>query len=407
MSGLMRVAITHTRYTNQGGVERYIWDLVKRLLEAGHEVHFFCHFHDANVDPRVHVHRVPNRWKHIRFMKVWSYDRWVTNHVRRADWDVVHGFSKSSEQDIYTDGSGCLLDYQEYSIAEKHGTGLAAALRRASLHQKQVLAVEERRFTRGNFAKIVTMSDLAAKQIKQRYGLSDDEVVTIYNGIDIARFHPGLRAQHSAAYRERIAVSPGCFLVLCIGNDYIRKGVPTLIEAARLIKEQGGLPGGRPLRIAVIGKEKQKVEQRLSEECKAKGVYDQVKLYGPSDLVERWMGAADVFALPSRFDAFGNVVLEAMAAAVPVVVSARAGAAEVVEEGTTGFVLQDPDDAATLARHLVALAGDEARRAAMGTAARAAAERYSWDQHFTKMLALYEQVAAAKKAPKTAGPAAR
>jgi UDP-glucose:(heptosyl)LPS alpha-1,3-glucosyltransferase len=393
----MKVAITHTRYTAKGGVERYAWDLVKRLLDAGHEVHYFCHFWDDQVDPRVHVHKIPNPWKQIRFMKVWSFDRWLTRNVRREDYDVVHGFSKSSVQDIYTDGSGCLLDYQAYSIDERKGSSLAKKLRRASLHQRQVLAIEERRFTRGNFSKIVAMSDLAADQIRARYGLGRDEVVTIYNGIDVARFHPSLRDIHFANYRERIRIKPDTFMILCVGNDYTRKGVPTLMQAARLLKERG-LPGGRGFHICVFGKERHSVEVKLSEECRRLGVYDHIKFYGPSDLVERWMAVSDLFVLPSRFDAFGNVVLEAMASGTPALVSSKAGAVEVIHEGQDGFALKDPGDAQAIADCVLRLAADEERRRAIGAAARATAERYSWDRHFEKMLELYEQVAAQKKA---------
>lgn len=392
----MKVAITHTRYTAHGGVERYAWDLVKHLLDAGHEVHFFAHFWDEARDPRVHLHRIPNPWKQIRFMKVWSYDRWVTRHVRLADWDVVHGFSKSSKQDIYTDGSGCLADYQSYSIDEAGGGKWQRRLRRASLHQRQVQAIEERRFTRGNFRRIVTMSDLAGEQIRSRYGLNHDEVVTVYNGIDTTRFHPDNRERWRADYQNRIVVPKDAFVVLCVANDFRRKGVPTLIEAARILKERG-LPGRRQLRICVVGKERMRREKVLMNTAKQKGVWDLIKFYGATEAVERWHGLADVLALPTRFDAFGNVVLEAMATGVPALVSARAGAAEVIHQGKTGFVLPDPDDAQEIAERIIELAGDEERRQAMGRAARAAAEGYSWDRHFQRMLALYEEVAAEKR----------
>lgn len=394
----MRVAITHTRYIDKGGVERYAWDLVRRLCDRGHEVHFFCHFTDDRTDPRVVVHKIPNSWKQIRFMKVWSFDRWLTRHVRRADWDVVHGFSKSSVQDVYTDGSGCLLDYQAYSIDEAGKGALGRALKRNSLHQRQVLAVEERRFTRGNFAKIVTMSELAAEQIRRRYGLTDQEVVTIFNGIDTARFHPRLREEVGPAQRAAAGVEPDAFVVLCVANDYRRKGVPTLIEAARRVAAAGGLPGGRPLRVVVIGKERASTVAEYEALARSKGVGEVVRLLGPQDAVERWHALADLHALPSRFDAFGNVVLEAMATGVPPLVSKRAGAHEVVEEGVTGWKLEDPDDAATVAATILACAGDEARRRAVGAAARRAAEALSWDVHFERMLALYEEVAAAKRA---------
>lgn len=392
----MKVALTHTRYTFKGGVERYVWDLAKRLCEAGHEVHFFCHFWDDQVDPRVKIHKIPNRWKQIRFMKVWSFDRWLSQRVRREDFDVVHGFSKSSYQDIYTDGSGCLLDYQEYSLKAAGGK-LQQSLKKSSFHQRQVLAIEERRFTRGNFQKIAVMADLVGDQIKSRYGLNDDEVVTIYNGIDIERFNPDKRATYREEYRDRIVVPQNTFIVLCVANDYRRKGVPTLIRAAKRIKDQGGLPGGRPLRIGVIGNERHEHEHTMSEMCKELGVYEDVKFYGPQNLVERWMGMSDMLALPTHFDAFGNVVLEALASGMPALVSTKAGAAEVVEDGKTGWILQDPEDDATVAETIMAAASDPERMAQMGKDARTAAEGYSWDHHFEAMMALYEQVAATKQ----------
>jgi UDP-glucose:(heptosyl)LPS alpha-1,3-glucosyltransferase len=392
----MRVAITHTRYCFKGGVERYVYDLVKRLLDAGHEVHYFCHFWDDQVDPRVKLRRIPNRWKQIRFMKVWSFDRWLSQRVKREDFDVVHGFSKSSFQDVYTDGSGCLLDYQGYSIDEAGGGSLKKALKRRSLHQKHVLAIEKRRFTRGNFNRVVVMSDLVGRQIKERYGLNDDEVTTIYNGIDIERFHPRNRDTWRDAFRERIVIQKNAFVALCIGNDYRRKGVAALIEAARIVKQRG-LPGGRPLRVAIAGHCDARYERELSELAKAKGVWDEVKFYGIQDHPDRWHAIADLFVLPTRFDAFGNVVLEAMASGVPTLVSDKAGAAEVIVEGETGWRLGDPDDANAIADRIIELAADEDLGRRMGEAAREAAEGYSWDLHFERMLALYEQVSALKR----------
>ena len=399
----MRVAITHTRYTATGGVERYVWDLVRRLLDAGHEVHCFCHFWGEHADPRVILHKIPNPWKQIRFMKVWSFDRWLTRHVSPRDFDIVHGFSKSSYQDIYTDGSGCLVDYQEYSIDHTSASILARKLRRASLHQRQVLAIEKRRFTPGNFYRIVTMSDLAGNQIKRRYGLNGNDLVTVYNGIDVWRFDPQARHAKAAEIRGQIDLPEDAFLVLCVGNDYRRKGVPTLIEAARIVKQRGGLPNARPLRIAVVGKDRRQREREFAALASDRGVDDVVKLYGPQDAVDRWYALADLFALPSHFDAFGNVVLEALASGVPALVSRKAGAAEVIEPGTTGWIMEDPDDAAFVADRILDLAANREMREQMGKAARSSAESYSWDGHFAKILEIYEEVRAEKQRSLAAG----
>lgn len=393
----MKIAITHTRYSRVGGSEGYIHDLVRRLLDSGHEIDYFCHWWEEDADPRIRFHRVPNRWKLVRFMKVRSFDRAIERLVDPARWDVVHGFSKTSRQDVYTDGSGCLEDYQAYTLEdEDSGGAIARTLRRLSLHQKEVEAIERRRFTRGSFMRVLAMSKLAANQIKRRYGLNDGEVEVIYNGVDLQRFKPENAASHRAVMRERFGIPADAFVLLLIGNDTKRKGITTLIDAIAEINAQGGLPGGRPITLRVVGKERHAREQEILRLTHAKGVWDQVKLHGPQRGVEKWYAFADAFALASRFDIFGNVVLEAMAAGLPVLVSSEAGASECVEEGKTGFVLP-PRDGRAFAARIRELARDEARRREMGAAAREAAQRYSWDRHFKRLLEVYEEVRAAKR----------
>ena len=116
-------------------------------------------------------------------------------------------------------------------------------------------------------------------------------------------------------------------------------------------------------------------EVELSKHARDVGLRDVVKFYGPQDQIDRWHAMADFFVLPTRFDAFGNVVLEAMATGVPTLVSAKAGAAEVVEEGKTGWGLGDPDDVQLIANKIIELAGDREQQKTMGEAGRAAAER--------------------------------
>lgn len=392
--GPMKIAITHTRYTRIGGVEGYIRDLVARLLDAGHEVHYFAQWWDEDADARIKFHKIPNPWKPIRFLKVRSYDRAVASMVKLEDFDVVHGFSKSSRQDVYTDGSGTLEDYQTYSL-DATTSPLSRALKKISPHQREVAAIERRRFTRGNFKKIVAMSQLAADQIRGRYGLTREEVEVVYNGIDLARFRPELKKTVGLEIRERFGVRPGEFVALLIGNDYRRKGVETVIDAAALLAHDASFT--TRFRFIVVGKERHAREQELIKRSKDLGVREVVKLHGPNADVERFFAASDAFVLPTRFDIFGQVVLEAMASATPVIVSAAAGASECVKEGETGFILADPRDAKALAATVRRLAEDPALCARMAEKAAAAAQAYSWDRHFKRILEIYEEVARAKK----------
>ena len=107
-----------------------------------------------------------------------------------------------------------------------------------------------------------------------------------------------------------------------------------------------------------------------------------------------YYAAADVFALPSSSEAQGIVALEAMACGLPVVATAVGGLLGTIDDGHDGFLVPSGDVAA-LGYRLLMLLGDEARRAAMGTAARHAVEgEFSWARAIDATLELYREVLA-------------
>ncbi len=374
----MKVAITHTRFSEVGGVERYIYILVKYLVQAGHEVHYLCHFWEEEVEG-VTFHRVPYHLKAIRSAKVLAFDICCRRMLRRlGPFDIVHGFSKTSRQDLYTDGSGCLEDYQVYSLSK---SPLKRMLGRYFPHQQAVLAIERQRFRRGNFHKIVSMSELVREQIIRRYGLTKEEVKVIYCGVNLERFHPD-RKVHREEVRRELGLKPEHPVFLFVGSDYHRKGLESFLRA--LARVSGA-------RCLVVGKESLRGELKYRQLTEELGIADRVFFLGMRPDVEKLYGASDVFVFPTKFDAFGNVVLEAIASGLPCIVSSKAGAAEVIQPGRTGTVLQDPEDV----DEIVAACGpylDQKRCHEMGKQARIDSEQYSWDRHFDEMQKVYQSV---------------
>jgi UDP-glucose:(heptosyl)LPS alpha-1,3-glucosyltransferase len=380
----MRVAITHTRFQEVGGVERYIYGLCQRLIDAGHEIHYFCHF--WNEEPEgITFHKIPYIFKPLRWAKVLAFDRLTRSAIERnGPFDIVHGFTKTSRQDIYTDGSGCLHDFQAYSLGR---TALRRFLGRMTPHQQAVLAIEKARFTRGNFKRIITMSKLVRRQICRRYGLTDQEVEVVYNGIDLERFHPRNIAHHRTKVRGELGLDDDVPVVLFVANDYERKGLGTLLRA------MGRLDGAVCL---VIGKERPHRKARFVKMAADLGIQARVHFTGVRPDIDRYYGASDLCCLPTYFDAFGMVVLEAMATGIPSIISATAGAAEIIIEGQTGAVLPDPDDDQTLANLMRPYMDlTFARRA--GERAREECRHYSWDTHFDRILEIYDEVCVTAK----------
>jgi UDP-glucose:(heptosyl)LPS alpha-1,3-glucosyltransferase len=114
------------------------------------------------------------------------------------------------------------------------------------------------------------------------------------------------------------------------------------------------------------------------------GVWDQVKFVGPTSDVARYYAAADVFALPTEYEAWGLVIVEAMACGLPVLTSRLAGAAIAVQEGKTGELLDDPHSVTEIATKLKCLLDRPVDRHAVSRSV----ELYTWD----RILSRYEQI---------------
>ena len=143
----------------------------------------------------------------------------------------------------------------------------------------------------------------------------------------------------------------------------------------------------------MIGGERPERRAQFESEARAAGLAARVHWLGVQPEPQRWLAAADLMLFPSRFDAFGSAVLEALACGVPAVVSRRAGAAELVTEGKTGSVLDALDDGAAWAAASRPFL-DPARRAELRALARESAERHPWSHHVQRVLEVYRELLA-------------
>ncbi len=379
----MRIAFTHPRASDVGGVERQAYSVARALLDAGHEVHFFCQRADAGIDPRIAVHRIPSPLRAVRWFKVWWFDRASERAIARAGpFDLVQGFGKTSRQDVYFDGSGCLADFQSWSVDGAIASPWRRRLRRASPHQRVVARIERSRYTPGHYRRVLAISELVRRQILTRYRLPDRDVVCVRPGVDLERFRPDSAAR--AAVRAEQGIGIATPLVAFLGSDYRRKGLSTLLAAL------GSLPAAHAL---VIGGERADRLEAFRREARAGGVADRVHWLGVQPRPERWLAAVDLLLFPTRFDAFGSAVLEALACGAPAVVSREAGASELVDPGATGAVLGAGDDPGAWAAAAAALL-DPDRAAERRALARAAAERYPWSRHIARVLEVYRELVA-------------
>ncbi len=238
-----------------------------------------------------------------------------------------------------------------------------------------------------------TRAELA--QIQWLYQAETSNVVVIPPGVDTSRFYP--IDQDEA--REFIGVPCEHRMVLFVGRIEPLKGLDTLIEAVALMREEEAF-NTNPFCLAVIGgdpdvsREDMTAEmERLKALCEAKGLNDLVLFLGKrdQDTLQYYYSAAEVVVVPSHYESFGLVALEAMACATPVVASETGGLAYLVQDGETGFHVPTAEPKA-LAEKLQRVLRDDDLRERLGQNAAKYAQAYAWSVVVDRIIEVYRSL---------------
>jgi UDP-glucose:(heptosyl)LPS alpha-1,3-glucosyltransferase len=292
--------------------------------------------------------------------------------VRREQYDVVVGFGRTLRQDVIRVGGGTHASY----LARMRAGGMRGSA--IGPYHRAILWLERRMFATGACRGVVAVSERAAREVYADYRVPREAMQVIYNGVDLERFRPRRASAEVAALRTELGISPGERMCLGAGSGFMRKGFDLLL---RLWREQ---PPPRT-HLVLAGR-----DERLAAFRREAG--RSVHVLGQRDDVPLLMAAADVVCVPSRQEAFGNVVLEALASGTPVVTSRVVGAAELLAPPLDALVIERPDDLAALRAALVRALADQ--HASYASASRALAEARPWPRHLDELeLALQEWAA--------------
>jgi UDP-glucose:(heptosyl)LPS alpha-1,3-glucosyltransferase len=367
------VALLHRRLVG-GGTEADLCRMAAGLAARGHEVHAFVAAADA-APPGVVVRRV-SVVRGGRVARLVSFALAAPRAAARERFDVVVGFGRTLRQDVVRVGGGTHRSY----LARMEADGLRA--RGRGPYHRAILWLERRMFSPARCRRVLAVSRRAGDEVARDYGVAAAAIRVLYNGVDLERFGPARRAEDGPRVRAELGLGDAA-VVLGVGTGFARKGFDLLLA---LWRERP--PGGDAMLVLVGGDERLARWRREAAEPALRG---RVRVTGPRGDVPALLAAADVLCVPSRQEAFGNVVLEGMAAGVPVVTSARVGAAELLDGELAALVIDDPTDPAALGAAIARALGPEGRR--LGAAGRRRAETMPWSAHVDRLEALLVEVA--------------
>ena len=241
--------------------------------------------------------------------------------------------------------------------------------------------------------RIVISTPAEEAQLHWLYGADMEKVVTIPPGVDVEQFHPISKQ----VAKRRIGVPDRNRNILFAGRIEPLKGIDTLLQAMALIQERHP-EVVRNVCVAIIGGDPWSDDPddemaRLQSLRQELDIHDLVTFLGSKDqkVLPFYYAAAEMVVMPSHYESFGLVALEAMATGTPVIASEVGGLAFLVKDGETGFHVPSRDPEA-LAERIFALLNDPGCQREMGRQAHLSAQKYAWHNIAGRIIELYKNV---------------
>ena len=367
-----RLRLLYTCFSaSWGGLEIQALDEAVLMQEKGHTVALAClphtslfregsgkslHILPLNVSGYLHPHAILTLRQFIQETKI----------------DLVHS---QLSKDIATVVPALKLcsRYVPLVLSRRMGSGIS---KKDLLH----------RFTYARVSRVLAISSVIRENVAQTTPISSEKIVTVHHGIDLERFSPD--RENRSALRRNLGITEDTIVIGFVGRFSRGKGHEEFLNAAAILA-----PQHPNLQWVVVGKAsrgEESYESEIREMARSLELGDRILFTGFRTDIPEIMSVFDVFAFPSHAEAFGAVLVEAMASGLPVVASKSDGVLDIVIEGKTG-ILVPPKNATALANGLKHLAAHPETRREMGQAGRARAEKFfSRDTLATKLQQVYD-----------------
>ncbi|PJF48056.1 MAG: glycosyltransferase family 1 protein [Chloroflexi bacterium] len=245
--------------------------------------------------------------------------------------------------------------------------------------------------------RITANTSVEKQQLVRFYGAGSSRIRIVPPGVDLSLFHP---IEQNYA-KSVVGIPPSHRMILFAGRIERLKGIDTLFKAMALLKAKRDDWDWDHLCVVVIGGDPSAAGQRENEEMarlhelRDELGLDQLVIFlgaRDQDVLQYYYAAAEMLVMPSHYESFGMVALEAMACGTPVIASDVGGLSVLVQHNKTGLRVK-VNDPAELARAIEKLMDDDVHRRRMGHAASCYAEAYAWPKVVEKLLGVYRELA--------------
>lgn len=363
----MQLAFILYKYFPFGGLQRDFMRIALECQQRGHAIRVYTPIWEGEVPAGFEVVVVPVKalFNHHRNEKLTA---WIKTDLAKRPVDRVVGFNKMPGLDVYYAADGCFEDKAQ---------NLRNRLYRRWGRYKHFADYERAVFAPESKTEILMISEVQQPLFVKHYSTPAARFHLLPPGITQDRRAPANAAEIRADFRREFQLADGDLLLVQIGSGFKTKGLDRSLKALAALPRELK----QRTRLIAIGQDDPKP---FLLQVKAQGLSEQVQiLKGRSD-IPRFLLGADLLIHPAYNENTGTVLLEALVAGLPVLVSAVCGYAHYIAEADSGRVLAEPFAQHELNQQLATMLADEAARAQWGRNGLAfadSADLYSMPQH--------------------------
>jgi len=322
----VRLALLIYKYFPYGGLQRDFARFVAELQGRGHHCRIYCTAWQGPPLPAIELCLAPaSRGSNVRRNR--RFIAWARADMAAHPVDGVIGFNKMPGLDVYFAGDTCYLEWAR----ENRGF-----LYRLGWRFRHFAAWERAVFGVASHTGILLISRREQRRFERCYHTPAQRMHLLPPGVEPDRRRPPDAIARRAMTRHELGLSHDVHTLLFVGSGFIRKGLDRAIRALGRLRASHP---GRRFRLLIAGQDR---VGRLALLARRQQVQDLVMFLGGRDDIPDLLLAADVLVHPARSEAAGIVLLEAVVAGLPVVVSGECGYAEHVAAAGSGIVLPEP-----------------------------------------------------------------
>lgn len=369
-----RLAIVRQKYRPDGGAERFVSRALEALSAHDMELNVITRQWQGERQENWHIH-ICDPLKLSRISREKGFADAARKLWQRENFDIVQSHERIAGCDIYRAGDGV---HRRWLLQRAR---ILPAWRRKWLfldrYHRYVMQAERAMYQAPELKAVICNAEMVKQEIIEDFSIPANKIHVIYNAIDSSRFVPAsedLRVK----LRNEMAIPQNAVALVFVGSGFERKGLAGAIQAI----------AGTDRYLIVVGQDK--AEKQYQALAQSLGCLNRVRFMGMQKNTLPFYQVADGLLLPTLYDPFPNVILEAMACGLPVITSLTCGGAEFITTGQNGYVC----DALNISQLSAAVMAIPSRLAdeKMGVYARERARDATPEKLSQQLISLYQNI---------------